>query len=84
MSKKEGNQNGKISAANTAIEILGGSRKAAMKLSSLTGNEITHDRVRKWQINGIATPWHPPISQLTGIPLNELDSDIYPAYLFVK
>lgn len=72
---------GKISAAQTAIEVMGGPLVASKKIRELTGKPCTRDRVQKWKTNGIAPPWHPIVHKLTGISLNELDPEIYPAYL---
>lgn len=72
----------KITAAQAAIEVLGGPAVAARKLNSLTGMPCSRWRVQKWLKSGIATPWHPHVHQLTNIPLTELDPEIYPAFLF--
>ncbi len=72
----------RISAAIQAVAAMGGATSAARKIRELTGKACTRDRVNKWQVNGIAPPWHPIVHKLTGIPLTELDADIYPAYLF--
>ena len=71
----------RLTAAKNAIEVMGGPVIAAQKIRELTGKACTRDRVQKWKLNGIAPPWHPIVHQLTGIPLNELDAEIYPAYL---
>lgn len=72
----------KIQAANDAIEILGGPKKAAEKIRFLTGKSILATTIQKWKENGISPGWHPVIHALTHIPLYELDPDIYPEYLF--
>jgi len=69
-------------SAAEAINQLGGCTKTAQRLSMITGRDITRHRVRAWLKYGIAPPWHPLINQVTGIPLNRLDPEIYPAYLF--
>lgn len=72
----------RVSAAISAIEVMGGPVIAAQKIRDLTGKPCTRDRVQKWKLNGIAPPWHPIVHQLTSIPLTELDAEIYPSYLF--
>jgi len=72
----------KIAAALNAIEVMGGALIASQKISELTGKACTRDRVQKWKTNGIAPPWHPIVHKLTGIPLNTLDPQMYPGYLF--
>jgi hypothetical protein len=72
----------RIAAASEAIDIMGGAVAAARKINSLAGKSITRDRIQKWKVNGIAPPWHPVVHQLTGIPLNTLDAEIYPEHLF--
>ena len=72
----------RVSAAKQAVVALGGATAAARKIRELTGKPCTRDRVNKWQVNGIAPPWHPIVHKLTNIPLSELDAEIYPRYLF--
>ncbi len=71
-----------VVSALTAIEAMGGPESAAKKIRELTGKPCTRDRVQKWKTNGIAPPWHPIVHKLTGIPLNTLDAEIYPGYIF--
>lgn len=68
--------------ATEAIEKLGGPTMAAERLSSITGMDISKQRVMMWRRHGIAPPWHPLIHELTKIPLPQLDPEIYPTYLF--
>lgn len=71
-------------AAENAIKVMGGPFVAAQKIRDLTGKPCTRDRVQKWKLNGIPSPWHPIVHQLTQIPLNKLDPEIYPSYLFAS
>jgi hypothetical protein len=73
----------KVAAAVSAIETMGGPLIAAQKIRELTGKPCTRDRVQKWKTNGIAPPWHPIVHKITGIPLNSLDPQIYPGYIFL-
>ena len=72
----------KVAAAVSAIEVMGGALIASQKISELTGKPCTRDRVQKWKVNGIAPPWHPIVHKITGIPLNTLDPQMYPGYIF--
>jgi hypothetical protein len=72
----------RIQAALNAIEAMGGPLIASQKITEMTGKPCTRDRVQKWKTNGIAPPWHPIVHKLTGIPLPQLDAEIYPRYLF--
>lgn len=71
-----------VEAARKAINIMGGPVIASQKIREMSGKPCSRDRVQKWLINGIATPWHPIVHHLSGLPLHELDGDIYPSYLF--
>lgn len=72
----------KREVAKKAVDIMGGPLAASLKIQSLSGQACSRERVQKWLINGIAVPWHPFVHQLTDIPLHELDSEIYPSFLF--
>ncbi len=75
-------QPAKIASAVNAIEVMGGPLLASKKITEMTGKPCTRDRVQKWKTNGIAPPWHPIVHKITGIPLNTLDAEIYPGYIF--
>jgi hypothetical protein len=71
-----------VTIAHQAIAQMGGDTRAAEKIAEMSGRPITRERVAKWKVNGIATGWHPAVHMLTGIPLHELEPEIYPTYLF--
>lgn len=73
----------KVEVARRAIKQLGGPAEAHRTIVELTGKPLSYEVVKKWNQNGIAVPWHPVIHQLTGIPLHELEPEVYPSYLFV-
>jgi hypothetical protein len=81
MTKQAREKEDRVAAAINAIEVMGGAVVAARKINELTGKNITRDRIQKWKLNGIAPPWHPIVHQLTKIPLNQLDAEIYPLFL---
>lgn len=72
----------RMKGAADAIELMGGPARTAMQLSSITGKVVTRHRVLAWKRYGLAPPWHPVIHQITGIPLSDLDPEIYPPHLF--
>ncbi len=72
----------RLKGANDAIQLMGGPAMTAKRLSSITGKRVTRHRVTAWRKYGLAPPWHPIIHQITGIPLADLDPEIYPPYLF--
>lgn len=74
----------KAIAADNAIEVLGGPTKASQKISALTGKNVSRFRVRHWKKEGIQAKFCPAVHQLTGIPLTQLDPEIYPVYLFAS
>jgi hypothetical protein len=82
--KNKEDQPVKVAAALSAIEKMGGSLAAAKMIQELTGKPCTRDRVQKWKTHGIGVPWHPIVHKLTGIPLPQLDPEIYPFYLFTS
>lgn len=77
-------QEQKIDMAKEAIRVIGGPVLASEKIQDLSGKACSRDRVQKWLVNGIPSPWHPIVHTLTGIPLTRLDADIYPSYLFSR
>ena len=72
----------RVKIAKKAVAAMGGPVLASKKIEELTGKACTRDRVQKWLVNGIAVPWHPIVHQLTNIPVNELDPEIYPRHIF--
>jgi len=77
-------QEQKVGIAKEAIRAIGGPVLASEKIEGLSGKDCSRDRIQKWLVNGIPSPWHPIVHTLSGIPLNKLDSDIYPAYIFSR
>jgi len=75
-------QEQKVAMAKEAIRVIGGPVLASEKIQGLSGRDCSRDRIQKWLVNGIPSPWHPIVHTLTGIPLTKLDADIYPSYLF--
>lgn len=68
--------------AKNAINAIGGPVLASVKIQELSGRPCSRDRIQKWLVNGIPAPWHPFVHTLSDIPLHELDSEIYPNYIF--
>lgn len=72
----------KATIAKNAINAIGGPVLASVKIQDLSGRECSRDRIQKWLVNGIPAPWHPWVHTLSEIPLQELDPEIYPSWLF--
>lgn len=74
----------KVLAAHQAIDQLGGGNLAAEKVAAMTGKKVSRFHIRYWRERGVQAKFCPAVHQLTGIPLTQLDPEIYPVYLFAS
>lgn len=76
------NNQQKATAAKKAIKSAGGIEKTAAKLSELMNEEVGYHRVQKWTSTGIPPYFCIPMAELSGLPLYEINSTLYPKHLF--
>ena len=62
---------GEISAANQAVDAMGGANKAA-KMLSIDGFTVTREAVGMWRLNGVNYAWITRVALASGVPAGEL------------
>jgi len=66
-----------LTAAELAVERLGGRSSAAAAVTAATGEECTVHIVAGWLRNGVGARWTQAVAELTGLPASELTPEVF-------